>query len=58
MGLTFALRDGIRDARLNHPRYLRTLVAAPAERRHQVGQAWRAIGRVIILGVLMDVAIR
>jgi len=56
MGLTFALRDGIRDARLNHPRYLRTLVAAPAERRHQVGQAWRAIGRVIILGVLMDVA--
>src|SRR5690349_21626943 len=56
MAATFALRDGRRDARLGHPPYLRTLIAAPAERRHLIGEAWRAIGRVVVLGVLMDVA--
>ena len=56
MAAAFALRDGIRDARLHHPPYLKTLIAAPAERRHLLGEAWRAIGRVVVLGVLMDVA--
>lgn len=56
MAAVFALRDGLRDARLDHPPYLKTLIAAPAERRHLIGEAWRAIGRVVVLGVLMDVA--
>ena len=56
MAAVFAVRDGIRDARLDHPPYLKTLIAAPAERRHLIGEAWRAIGRVAVLGVVMDVA--
>ena len=56
MASAVALRDGLRDGRLDHPPYLRTLIAAPAERRHLIDEAWRAIGRVVALGVRMDVA--
>ena len=56
LAAAFALRDGMRDARLDHPPYLKTLIAAPAERWHLIGEAWRAIGRAVVLGVVMDVA--
>ena len=55
MALLFACRDGLRDAHAHRPAYFWAALTQPAERRHLLSEGWKAIGRVVILAILMDV---
>jgi len=52
----FAIRDGMKDSREGRPRYLRTIVDVPEQRGLLLREGARAVGRVLLLGVVMDVA--
>ena len=54
MATLFALRDGARDAREGRPPYLRTLFTHSPDRAWLLRDGWKAIGRVVILAVVMD----
>lgn len=55
MGLIYAARDGIVDARLGRPAYLWTIFTRPGERWELLREGGKAVARVIALGVVMDV---
>jgi hypothetical protein len=55
MASLFAVRDGLKDARENRPPYLWTLITDPSQRVDLIRQGWKAVGRVFILAVVMDV---
>jgi hypothetical protein len=54
MAIVYATRDGLRDARTSRPPYLRTLITCPDERRALLLEGCTAVGRVIVLGIIMD----
>jgi hypothetical protein len=54
MAIAFAVHDGLADARAGRPPYLWAFLNRPAERRELLASAWRAIGRVIVLAIAMD----
>jgi hypothetical protein len=56
MAICFALRDGLRDARLGKPPYLRTLLARPSARTGLLEDGWHSIGRIILLAIGLDLA--
>ena len=51
----FAYRDGIRDARSGEPAYFWSLLDDPLDRHGRIRAGWKAVSRVFVLGVLMDV---
>ena len=55
MAMLFALRDGVKDARAGRSAYLWTVFSHPEERRRQLAEGWKAIGKVFILAILLDV---
>jgi len=55
MASIFAFRDGLKDARENRPPYLWTLITEPAQRGDLIRRGWKAVGRVFILAIVMDV---
>lgn len=55
MASLFAFRDGLKDARENRPPYLWTLITDPSQRVDLLRQGWKAVGRVFILAIVMDV---
>lgn len=55
MASLFAIRDGLKDAREDRPPYLWTLITDQSQRVDLIGQGWRAVGRVFILAIVMDV---
>lgn len=55
MASLFAIRDGLKDARENRPPYLWTLITDPSQRGYLLRQGWKAVGRVFILAIVMDV---
>jgi hypothetical protein len=55
MAAFYATRDGVHDARTGQPPYFWTLFTRAGERRHLLHEGWTAVGRVIALGVVMDV---
>jgi hypothetical protein len=54
MALIYAARDGLADARAGRPPYFWTLFTRPEERSRLLGEGWKAVTRVILLGVAMD----
>ena len=56
MAIALALRDGVRDARLGRPPYLRTLIARAESRGGLLRDGWRSIGRIILLAIGLDLA--
>ena len=57
MSLLMALRDGRRDAREGRsPYFWHVAHADPAARRAALGEGFKATGRIMLLGVLIDVA--
>ncbi len=57
MAMLQATRDGLSDARAGRPPYLWSVFTQPAlERRRLFEEGVRAVLRVIILGVVMDIA--
>jgi len=49
-----AIRAGLRDARAHKPAYLWTTLIQPAERHGLIRDAWKDVGRVFSIAVLMD----
>lgn len=57
MAAIYALRDGVKDAKHDRPFYLWTIVTSPAKQgRHLLAEGWRAVLRIIFLGIIMDTA--
>ena len=55
MATLLAVRAGIKDAREGRPAYFWTILTDPSQRADLLRQGWKAIGRVFILAVIMDV---
>jgi hypothetical protein len=50
----FACRDGIRAARKGNPAYLWALFVWSGHRRELLREAWRSVGRVFMMAVVID----
>jgi hypothetical protein len=56
MGLIFAWRDGVQDAKAGRPPYFWTIFTQPEERTRLLQEGLHKVGRVIVLGIVMEVA--
>src|SRR3954468_17945880 len=50
----FAIRDGIKDARINRAPYLMTVIRRPKSRRQHLREGLSAVSRVLILAIVFD----
>jgi hypothetical protein len=55
MSFIFAVRAGIRDARNNRVPYLWRFKTSPGQRKAIAREAWKDVGRIFIIGVVMDI---
>ena len=55
MATLLAVLAGLRDAREGRPPYLWTVLTDPLQRADLLREGWKAIGRVFLLAVIMDV---
>jgi hypothetical protein len=55
MAITFAVIDGIKDAKMGRPAYFWALVKNPEERRELLRIGWKRVGKIFILAVILDV---
>lgn len=55
MATILAIRDGRRDAIANRTPYLWTIICQPAKRGPRIREGVRALARLLVLGVAMDV---
>ena len=56
MAAIYALRDGVRDAKSDRPAYFWAVLTHSGEGRQLLAEGWRAVLRIIFLGVIMDTA--
>jgi len=54
MAALFAIRSGLRDAREGRPVYFWAFVRAGSERRGMAAEAWKDVGRVLVLAIGID----
>jgi hypothetical protein len=54
MGTIFAGRDGVADARSGRPPYLWSVFSHAEERSLLIREAWKAIGKIVILAIVLD----
>jgi len=54
MAAIFAIHSGLKDAKDKKPPYFWALFTDPAHRRDMVRDGWKSVGRVFILGIIMD----
>ena len=55
MATFFAVRSGLADAKAGRPPYFWTLLTNPTHRKEMLLDAWKSVGRIFILAVVMDV---
>jgi hypothetical protein len=55
MAILYAVRDGVEDAREGRPAYFWAIFTNPSERGRLLHEGWKAVTRVILLGVVMEV---
>ncbi len=55
MATLFALRDGMKDAHAGRPPYLWTVFSDHEERRQLIADGWKAIGKVFVIAIVLDV---
>ena len=54
MATLYALRDGVVDSRANRSPYFWSLFSEPDQRRQRLREGWKAVARVLALGVFME----
>src|SRR5262249_42186020 len=54
MAMIFAIRDGLKDAREGRPAYFYSLFTDPENRWNRLQEAFKAVSRVFILAIVMD----
>ena len=55
MASIFAVIDGVKDAKLGRPAYFWAVVSDPEHRKELIKLAWKRIGKIFILAVILDV---
>lgn len=55
MAVIAATRSGLKDAKAGKPAYLWALFTDPGHRKDLFRDGWKSVGRIIILGIIMDV---
>ena len=55
MAAIFAVIDGVKDAKLGRPAYFWAVVSNPEQRKELLKVAWKRIGKIFILAVILDV---
>jgi hypothetical protein len=55
MAIFFAIRDGLKDAREGKPPYFWDVVTVPEERKANLKNGWKSVGKVFILAAVLDV---
>jgi hypothetical protein len=55
MAAFFAIRSGLKDARENKPPYFWAMFTNPDSRADMIRDGWKSVGRIFILGIIMDV---
>jgi hypothetical protein len=55
MAAIFAVIDGVKDAKLGKPAYFWEVVTSPEHRRELIKDAWKRVGKIFILAVILDV---
>ena len=55
MAAFFAIRSGLKDAKENRPPYFWAMFTNPESRVDMIRDGWKSVGRVFILGIIMDV---
>jgi len=54
MAAIFAIRSGLKDAKQNKRPYFWALFTDPEHRRDMMRDGWKSVGRVFLLGIVMD----
>jgi len=54
MAMIFAIRDGLKDAREGRPAYFYSLFAEPENRRSRLREGFKAVARVFVFAIIMD----
>jgi hypothetical protein len=55
MASTFAVIDGLRDAKMGKPAYFWAMLSNPGHRRELLKSGWKRVGKIFILAVILDV---
>jgi hypothetical protein len=55
MAAIFAVIDGVKDAKLGKPAYFWEVCTSPEHRRELLEGAWKRVGKIFILAVILDV---
>jgi hypothetical protein len=55
MATLFAVIDGIKDAKLGNPPYFWEMASDPQRRKELIKLAWKRVGKIFILAVVLDV---
>lgn len=55
MAILFAARDGVKDAHAGRPPYLWTVFSHPEERRRLLIEGWKAIAKIFVFAIILDV---
>jgi len=50
-----AIRAGLQDAKAGRPAYFWAILTDPAHRREQLADGWKAVAKVFVVAVLIDV---
>ena len=51
----FAVIDGVKAAKAGKPAYFWALLSAPDQRKGLVKEAWKSVGKVFIVAIILDV---
>lgn len=54
MAAIFAIRSGMKDARLGRPAYLWSILHDPAHRRDLLHEGWKDVSKVFVAAVVLD----
>jgi hypothetical protein len=55
MAIFFAVRSGLQDAKQGRPPYFWAIFTDPDQRREMLRDGWKAVGKVFILAIVLDV---
>ncbi len=54
MAAIFAVSSGLKDVKLGRPPYFWAMFTNPENRTEMLRDGWKSVGRVFILGIIMD----
>jgi hypothetical protein len=56
VAVVLAVKAGLQDARDHRPAYFWTILTNPDERRDLLRQGWKAVAKIFVLAIVIDIA--